>query len=83
MKPLARRRIQLRLVLSAIAKAENITAEDAEVEQAWEQMAMQYGLPVAQLKQYAGADTEKEIRADIVNQKAYTLLRESTILDQA
>ena len=83
MTPLARRRIQLRLVLSAIAEAEGITAEESEVTAAWEQMAAQYGLPLEQLKQYAGPDTDKEIREDIVSQKAYALLRESTILDPA
>ena len=82
MKPLAERRIRLRLVLSAIAEAEGFTAEESEVTAAWEQMAMQYGLPVEQLKQYAGPETEAEIRADIVSQKAYALLRESTILDR-
>ncbi len=82
MMPLARRRIQLRLVLSAIAEAEGITADDQETEAAWEQMAVQYGLPTEQLKKMAGPDTEQGIRADIASQKAYALLRESTILDQ-
>ena len=82
MYPLARRRIQLRMVLSAIAEAEGIEALDEEVDSYWEQMAGQYGLPKEELKKYAGADTEAAMRAEIVSQKAYTLLRESTILEQ-
>ena len=82
MYPLARRRIQLRLVLSAIAEAEGFTAEDAEVESCWDQMAQQYGMPKEQLKQYAGPETEAELRAEIISQKAYALLRESTILER-
>lgn len=82
MIPLARRRIQLRLVLSAVAEQENITATQEELDQCWDQMAQQYGMPKEHLQQYAGADMEQELRADIISQKAYALLRESTILDQ-
>ena len=82
MYPLARRRIQLRLVLSAIAEAEHIVAEEAEVESCWDQMAQQYGIPKEQLRQYAGPETDAEIRADLVSRKAYMFLRESTILER-
>ena len=83
MYPLARRRIQLRLVLSAIAQAEGLTAAPEELEQCWEQMAQQYGMPKEQLRQYAGPEMDAELTAEIVSQKAYALLRESTILDPA
>jgi trigger factor len=82
MYPLARRRIQLRLVLSAIAKEEGITATAEELEQYWEQMAQQYGLPKDQLKHYMGDGVEEEMAQDLVSQKAYALLRSSTILVQ-
>ncbi len=82
MYPLARRRIELRLVLSSIAEAEGITAQEEEVEACWDQMAQQYGMPKEQLRQYAEPETDAEIRADIVSRKAYALLRESTILEQ-
>ena len=82
MKPLARRRIQLRLVLSAIAEAEKLEASDAELDGYWDRMSQQYGLPKEQLKQYMGDGVEDEMRQEIVSQKAYALLRESTILDR-
>lgn len=82
MEPLARRRIQLRLVLSAIAQAENLTATDEELDGYWERMSQQYGLPKDQLKHYMGDGVEDEMRQEIVSQKAYALLRESTILDR-
>ena len=66
-----------------VSAAENITATEEEVSQAWEQMAVQYGMPVEQVRQYAPPETEQEIRADLIQQKAYALLRESTILDPA
>lgn len=82
MHPLARRRIQLRLVLSAIAEAEHLEATDAELEGYWDQMSQQYGLPKEQLKHYMGDGVEEEMRAELVSQKAYALLRESTILER-
>lgn len=82
MQPLATRRIMLRLVLSAIAEAENLVATDEEVNAQWEGMAKQYGMPIDQVKAYAGEGAEASIRAEIASQKAYALLRESTILDQ-
>lgn len=82
MEPLARRRIQLRLVLSAIAEQEHLVAGDEELERYWDQMSQQYGLPKDQLKHYMGDGVEDEMRQEIVSQKAYALLRESTILDR-
>ncbi len=82
MFPLARRRIQLRMVLSAIAEAEGITAGDEEAENYWEQIAQQYGMTTEQLRQYAEPEMDAEIRAEIISQKAYAFLRESTILEQ-
>lgn len=82
MKPLARRRIQLRLVLSAIAEAEQLEVSAEELDGYWDQMSQQYGLPKDQLKQYMGDGVEDEMRQEIVSQKAYALLRESTILDR-
>lgn len=82
MQPLARRRIQLRLVLSAIAEQEHIEASQQELDNYWEQMSQQYGLPKDQLQHYMGDGVEDEMRQEIVSQKAYALLRESTILDR-
>ncbi len=81
MEPLAKRRIMLRLVLSAIAEAEKLEATAQEIEAQWENMAQQYGISKDQLKQYAGDGAEAQIKAEITSSKAYALLRESTILE--
>ena len=81
MKPLAVRRIRLRLVLSEIAKAEGFAVEDAEVENALEEMAVQMGADKDMVRRYLGPDGEAEMRADLLMRKTYTFLRESTILD--
>lgn len=57
-------------------------ASDEELEGYWDQMSQQYGLPKDQLKQYMEGGVEDEMRQEIVSQKAYALLRESTILDR-
>lgn len=82
MQPLANRRIMLRLVLGAIAEAENITVSDEEVEAHWDLLAQQYGIDKPRLKVYMG-EADEEIRAELRSSKAYTLLRESTILEMA
>ena len=81
MKPLAVRRIRLRLVLSEIAKAEGFTVEDSEVDSALEEMAVQMGADKDMVRRYLGTDGEAEMRADLLMRKTYTFLRESTILD--
>ena len=81
MKPLAVRRIRLRLVLSEIAKAEGFAVEDSEVENALEEMAVQMGADKDMVRRYLGPDGEAEMRADLLMRKTYTFLRESTILD--
>lgn len=81
MRPLANRRIMLRLVLSAIAEAEEITVTEDEMTAQWEKMAQQYGIDVPRLKVYMGDAAEEEIKAEIRNAKAYALLRQSTILE--
>lgn len=81
MLPLATRRIMLRMVLGAIAEAEGFTVTEEEVARQWEAMAKQYGVDVPRMKLYAGEGGEEQVRSDILHQKAYTLLRESTILD--
>lgn len=81
MEPLAKRRIMLRLVLTAIAEAEQLEATAEEVEAHWDAMAQQYGIDKPRLKVYAGDGAEEQIKAEITSSKAYALLRESTILE--
>lgn len=82
MRPLARRRIMLRMVLTAIAEAEQLTATQEEVDKHWEDMAKQYGVEPVRLKVYMGDGADDQIRSEIAASKAYDLLRQSTILDQ-
>ena len=70
MKPQALKRIQSRLVLEAIAKAENIEVSDADVDAEIEKMAGMYQMEVDKLKELV-SDKEKEaMKADIAVSKA-------------
>ena len=70
MQPQALKRIQSRLVLEAIAKAENIVVTDADVDAEIEKMAGMYQMEVDKLKELV-SDKEKEaMKADIAVSKA-------------
>ncbi len=70
MQPQAVKRIQSRLVLEAIAKAENIEVTDADVDAEIEKMAGMYQMEVDKLKELV-SDKEKEaMKADIAVAKA-------------
>ena len=70
MQPQALKRIQSRLVLEAIAKAENIEVTDADVDAEIEKMAGMYQMEVDKLKELV-SDKEKEaMKADIAVSKA-------------
>ena len=70
MQPQAVKRIQSRLVLEAIAKAENIVVTDADVDAEIEKMAGMYQMEVDKLKELI-SDKEKEaMKSDIAVSKA-------------
>ena len=83
MKPMAERRILLRLVLSAVAEAESLTVTEEELAAHWETLAQQYGVDAVRLKVYFGEGAEEEIKAELLQQKAFAFLRENTILEMA
>ncbi len=79
LKPQAVKRIQSRLVLEAIVKAENITASDEEVEKEIEQMAQAYQMEVDKLKELVGEDEKKAMAEDVAVQKALELVVEAAV----
>lgn len=75
----AKKRIETRLVLEAIAKAENITAEDEEIEKEIEEMAKAYNVEVSFMKSYLGEAEKKQMSEDIAVQKAVDFLVENCV----
>ena len=74
MKPQAVKRIETRLVLEAIAKAENIEITDEKVDEELAKMAEAYKMEVDKLKEYMGESEKEQMKADMAVQEAVTFL---------
>ena len=78
-KPQALKRIQSRLVLEAVAAAENLTASDEELDAELGRMAEQYKMEVEKLKDLLGEEELKNIKEDLAIQKAVDLVTEAAV----
>jgi len=74
MKPQAVKRIQSRLVLESIAKAENIEVSDEELEKEITEMATMYQMEIDKLKGLIGDKEKEQMKTDIAVQKAVDLV---------
>ena len=78
-KPQALKRIQTRLVLEAIAKAENIEISDEKLDEEIAKMAASYGLEVDKLKEYMSDAEKKQMKEDMAVQEAVTFVAENAV----
>lgn len=78
-KPQALKRIQSRLVLEAVAAAEQIVASEEDVEAEFGRMAEQYKMEVEKLKELLGEAEIKNIKTDLALQKAIELVAEAAV----
>ncbi|MCR5792551.1 MAG: trigger factor [Lachnospiraceae bacterium] len=79
MKPRALERIQSRLVLEAVAKAEKIEASEEDINKEIENMASMYQMEVDKLNELMGENEKKQMASDIAVQKAVEFLVESSV----
>ena len=79
MKPQAIKRIETRLVLEAIAKAENIEITDEKVDEELAKMAESYKMEVEKLKEFMGENEKKQMKEDLAVQEAVTFLVENAV----
>lgn len=79
MKPQAEKRINTRLVLEAIVKAENITVSDEEIEEELKKMSEQYHMEIEKIKEYMGEENLKNMTLDLACGKAVTLVADSAV----
>ena len=77
LKPQAESRIKGRLVLEAVAKAENITATEEDFEEEVKTMAEAYNLEVEKAKELLGENGKKSVLEDICIKKAQEFLVEN------
>ncbi len=79
MEPQALKRIQSRLVLEAVAKAENIEVTDEDIENEFKKMAEQYQMEVEKIKELVGEGEKKQITMDLKVEKAVDLIASSIV----
>ncbi|MBQ6834155.1 MAG: trigger factor [Lachnospiraceae bacterium] len=81
-KPQAEKRIQTRLVLEAVVKAENIVASDETVEAEFKKMAEAYKMEVEQIKGLFDEDQLAQMKEDLAVQEAIDfLVAEAKLVD--
>ena len=78
-RPQAQKRIETRLVLEAVAKAENIEISDEKLDEELAKMAASYGMEVDKLKEFMGEAEKKQMKEDMAVQEAVTFLAENAV----
>ena len=79
LKPQALKRIQSRLVLEAVAKAENIVASEEDIEKEIADMASMYQMEVEKLKTLIGDAEREQIAEDMAVQKAVEFVTNAAV----
>ncbi|MDY5845369.1 MAG: trigger factor [Bariatricus sp.] len=79
MRPQAEKRIQTRLVLEAIVKAENIEISDEKLDEEVAKMAEAYGMEADKLKEYMGDREKEQMKLDMAVQEAITFVVENAV----
>ena len=79
LKPQAEKRIRTRLVLEAVAAAENIEVSDERLDEELKKMAESYQMEVDKLKEFMGENEKKQMKEDIAVQDAVTFITEAAV----
>lgn len=78
-RPQAEKRIQTRLVLEAIVKAENIEVSDERLDEELQKVADAYQMEVDKLKEFMGENEKTQMKEDIAVQDAVTLITDAAV----
>lgn len=79
MKPQAKKRIESRLVLEAVAAAENLEASEEDIEAEMNRMAESCKMELDKLKELISEEEKKNMRQDLSIQKAIELVTEAAV----
>ena len=77
MRPQAEKQVKMRLALEAIAKIENITATDAEIDEEYKRIADSYGMEADKVKELIA---KEDINADLSVKKAFDVVKENAVI---
>ena len=78
-RPQAVKRIETRLVLEAVVKAENIEITDEKLDEEITKMAEAYKMEADKLEEFMGEGEKKQMKEDMAIQEAITFLRENAV----
>ena len=79
LRPQAVKRIETRLVLEAIAKAENIEITDERIDEELAKMAEAYKMEVEKLKEFMGENEKEQMKMDLAVRDAVTFLVDNAV----
>lgn len=79
MKPQAKKRIESRLVLEAVAAAENLAVSEEDIEAEMNRMAESCKMELDKLKELISGEEKKNMRQDLSIQKAIELVTEAAV----
>ncbi|MGI6752033.1 MAG: trigger factor [Anaerovoracaceae bacterium] len=79
--PDAFKRIKTKLLVEAVAKAEDIKVTGEEIDEEMKKMAQMYGFAIDQLRQAMGIEGILLLQNDIINQKAIDFLVENSVIE--
>ena len=77
------KRVKMRLLIRAVAEAEDFDASEEEVEREIDEMASHYDMEVDKLKEALGESQRTMLRQDIRNRKAVDYMFETAVLGKA
>ena len=79
LRPQALKRIQSRLVLEAIVKAEKIEASEEDFNKELEEMSKSYNMEIEKLREAIGEEEKKSMMADLAVSKAVDFIRDAAL----
>ena len=79
LRPQALKRIQSRLVLEAVVKAENIEATEEDFNKELEEMSKAYNMEIDKLKESIGEEEKKSMMLDLAVSKAVDFIRDAAV----
>ena len=79
MRPQAVKSIETRLVLEAVAKAENIEVSEERLDEEIAKMAENYHMDADKMKEFMGEEEKKQMKEDIAVQEAITFLTNNAV----
>ena len=77
MRPQAEKQVKMRLALETIAKIENLSATDTEIDEEYKRIADSYGMEADKVKELIA---KEDINADLAVKKAFDLVKENAVI---